>query len=72
MDPEYDARYFEEDVGESPSVALVLPEELIVAVDLEIFAEGVKFLRSLADTAPLRDMVGASRMLHYPQERSLI
>ena len=59
VDPEFDPRYFDEEVG-MYTMLLSMSHVLKRIVDLQVWVEMVKFCRNLRNISPLKEMTGGS------------
>lgn len=57
-DPEFDMHYFEDDAGAFKSTFCAFNVSDLGHVDLEVMAEGARFMRKVANTAPLKNLFG--------------
>ena len=59
-DPEFDMHYFEDDAGAFRPTACAFRVNVpnLCHVDLEVMAEGARFMRKVANTAPLKNLFG--------------
>ena len=57
-DPEFDMHYFEDDAGAFRSTFSASNVPDLRRIDLEVMAEGARFMRKVANTAPLKNLFG--------------
>ena len=67
-DPEYDPRYFEKSVGVYTLAAIfnvLFTNVRGPTIDLAVAVEACKFIRKIADTSPLKDIIGEFYLVNY-------